>query len=336
MASAQENFDELCTLVSDNDCLAKLDALQAWTRAEFSRLTPQFLARKTGGLIRECHGDLHLGNIALIDGHARLFDCIEFNEGLRWIDVASDVAFAYIDLLDHHQPGLAGWLLNQWLSRSGDFNAMPVFRYYAAYRALVRAKVAAIRSKQDYADSIEIRGYIALAEQIISHPEPKLIITHGLSGCGKTTAANNFLLNDNLGSTIHLRSDVERKRLFGIAAADRSNSPIGGGIYVNEAHHLTYRRLHDLAESLLNEGWSVIVDATFLTHKERLDFRALAKKSGVEFHILAPKATPLELSKRILDRLKKGHDASEATIKVLERQITMMEPLDESELQLLI
>lgn len=336
IAPAQENFDELRSLLADNDHLTKLGALEVWTHSEFTRLIPYFLARKAGGLIRECHGDLHLGNIVLIDGHVRLFDCIEFNEDLRWIDVASDVAFAYIDLLDHQQPRLAGWLLNEWLSLSGDFDAMQVFQYYAVYRTLVRAKVAAIRAKQNHGDSSEIRGYIALAEQIVSLTKPKLIITHGLAGCGKTTAAHNFLLNDNDGCTIHLRSDVERKRLFGIAATEKSSSPLDGGIYVKEAHYLTYRRLHGLAEGLLNAGWSVIVDAAFLMHNERVDFRTLATKSSAEFQILAPKATPLELRKRILDRLEKGHDASEATIKVLEHQITTIEPLHEDELSFLI
>jgi hypothetical protein len=336
IAPAQENFDELRFLLSDNDCLTKLNALEIWTRSEFSRLTPHFLARKEDGLIRECHGDLHLGNIVLIDGHVRLFDCIEFNEDLRWIDVASDVAFAYIDLLDHKQPGLAGWLLNEWLSLSGDFDAMSVFRYYAVYRTLVRAKVETIRATQNPSDSSGIRDYIDLAKQIISPAKSKLIITHGLAGCGKTTAARNFLLNDNNGRTIHLRSDVERKRLFGLAATEKSCSPLGGGIYVNEAHHLTYRRLHDLAEGLLKAGWSVIVDAAFLKHNERVDFRTLATKNSAEFQILAPKATSVELRKRILDRLDQGHDASEATIEVLEHQFTAIEPPHEDELGFLI
>jgi predicted kinase len=213
---------------------------------------------------------------------------------------------------------------------------MPVFRYYAVYRTLVRAKVAAIRAKQNHGNSSEILGYIALAKQIVSPSKPKLIITHGLAGCGKTTAARNFLLNDNFGCTIHLRSDVERKRLFGLATTEKSNSPFGGGIYINEAHQLTYQRLHDLAESLLDAGWSVIVDAAFLKHKERVEFRALATKSSAEFHILAPKATQVKLRQRILDRLKKGHDASEATIEVLEHQINTIEPLHEDELSFLI
>lgn len=333
---ALENFNELYALLSDEECLTKLNTIKDWTRTEFERLTPNFSTRKAGGQIRECHGDLHLGNIVLIDGRVRLFDCIEFNEDFRWIDVASDIAFTYIDLLDHHQPGLAGWFLNEWLNRSGDFNAMPVLRFYAVYRALVRAKVAAIRAEQNHGDINETQGYIALAEQIMSPSQPKLIITHGLAGCGKTTAAANLLLNDNDACTIHLRSDVERKRLFGLTAIAKSNSPLGGGIYVQEAHQLTYHRLYDLAEGLLSTGWSVIIDAAFLQHAERSNFHALATKMSAEFCILAPQASLEQLRLRISDRLKKRRDASEATIEVLDQQLSLIEALNEDERHFLI
>lgn len=331
LAPVLENFKELHSLLSDGECKIRLDSLLTWTRAEFNRLVPHFSARKAAGQVRECHGDLHLGNIVLIEGRIRLFDCIEFNEDFRWIDVASDIAFTYIDLLDHRQPGLAGWLLNEWLNISGDYDAMPVLRFYAAYRALVRAKVAAIRISQHHGEISEALEYIALAEQISLPKKQRLIITHGLSGCGKTTASTNLLLNDNSGVTVRLRSDVERKRLFGLAAAAKSNSPLDGGIYSQDAHRLTYCRLHDLAEGLLAAGWSVIVDAAFLKHGERDIFRALATKTGAEFCILAPQSTPDQLRARISTRLKKGHDASEATLEVLEQQLVFIEPLNEDE-----
>ncbi len=331
IAPALENFKELQLLISDKECQRKLDALLSWTHTEHKRLIPNFSARKVAGHVRECHGDLHLGNIVLIDGHIRLFDCIEFNENLRWIDVASDMAFTYIDLLDHHRPHLAGWLMNEWLSINGDYDAMPVLRFYAVYRALVRAKVAAIRVNQNHSNLHDVREYIALAEQIASPKKLRLIITHGLAGCGKTTASTSLLLNDKSGNTIRLRSDVERKRLFGLSATAKSHSTFENGIYTQEAHLLTYRCLYDLAESLLAAGWSVIVDAAFLKHPERNAFRDLATKTGAEFCILAPQSSPDELRKRITARLKKGQDASEATLEVLEKQISEVEPLDEDE-----
>jgi predicted kinase len=269
--------------------------------------------------------------MVLIGGRVVLFDCIEFNEDFRWIDVVSEIAFTYIDLFDHHQPELADWFLNEWLSRSGDYDAMSVFRFYAVYRALVLAKVAAIRAGQDLGNISETREYIKLAERLTLPPKPRLIITHGLAGCGKTTASTRLLLDDANAVTLRLRSDVERKRLFGLAAAVKSNSPLDGGIYGLEAHLLTYRRLQDLAQALLDAGWSVIVDAAFLKHAERAAFRALATQAGAEFRILAPQSSPAQLRARITTRLENEHDASEATLEVLEQQMLWIEPLDTDE-----
>lgn len=331
MAPVLENFKELYSLLDDAECKARLDTLLTWSRNEFKRLTPDFAARKAAGKIRECHGDLHLGNIVLINEQVTMFDCIEFNEDFRWIDVVSDIAFVYVDLLDHHQPGLAGWFLNEWLNMRGDYDAIPLLRFYAIYRALVRAKVAAIRAKQNQSNISKALEYITLAEQITILPKRKLIITHGLSGCGKTTASTQLLLSDKAGRTLRLRSDIERKRLFGLTATAKSNSPLNSGIYGKDAHQLTYQHLHDLAKKLLNAGWSVIVDAAFLKHDERAAFRTLATQTGAVFGILAPQSTPEELRARIAARLAHGHDASEATIEVLEQQITFIEPLDEQE-----
>jgi aminoglycoside phosphotransferase family enzyme/predicted kinase len=328
---ALENFTELRSLLPNTASQKRLGALHAWTAGECKRLAPHFVARKASGRVRECHGDLHLGNLALIDGRVTLFDCIEFNEDFRWIDVASEVAFTYVDLLDHRQPGLAGWLLNEWLIRSGDYQALPVLRFYATYRALVRAKVAAIRARQGPGDFSEALGYLTLAEGLVAPPQPRLIITHGLSGCGKTRASARLILDDPSASTLRLRSDVERKRLFGLNATDRSGSPIGCGIYGQEANQLTYQRLYGLAQQALAAGWSTVVDAAFLKRAERDIFRALADAAGADFFILAPLATPDQLRQRIQSRLAKGSDASEATLAVLEKQMTWIEALGADE-----
>ena len=167
-----------------------MSALRDWTQTQFEQLAPLMQARQQAGWVRECHGDLHLANMVLIDGRVQLFDCIEFNEDLRWMDVASEIAFVYIDLLAHQQPGLADWLLDEVLSRSGDYEAARVLRFYAVYRAMVRAKVAALRSVQTQGDASEVEAYVALAERLLAPPPLRLVITHGLSGCGKTVASD--------------------------------------------------------------------------------------------------------------------------------------------------
>lgn len=331
LAPALENINTLQALLPTPADRHQLEQLESWTQSEHERLIPQFTARKSEGRIRECHGDLHLGNLVIINNQVTLFDCIEFNDTFRWIDVASEITFPYIDLLDHNQPGLACWLLNQWLSRSGDYESVPVLRFYAVYRTLVRAKVAAILSAQHENDFTVTKVYLTLAKDLAVPPKPSLTITHGLAGCGKTTAAKQQLLADRNGATLCLRSDIERKRLFGLTANASSNSSVSEGIYNTDANKLTYDRLFDLTARLLNAGWSVIVDAAFLLHAERDNFRRLAEQSGIDFFILAPQASNEQMMDRIRLRLAEGQDASEATQDVLKMQKKIIEPLDNNE-----
>jgi aminoglycoside phosphotransferase family enzyme/predicted kinase len=324
---ALDNFDDLSRVLPDPGLQARLAGLRAWTQTQFAQLAPLMQARQKTGWVRECHGDLHLANMVLIDGRVRLFDGIEFNEDLRWMDVASEIAFVYMDLLAHGKPGLANWLLNELLSRSGDYEAARVLRFYAVYRAMVRAKVAALRRVQTGAALGEVENYLALAERLLAPPPPRLVITHGLSGCGKTVASDALLQADPQASTLRLRSDVQRKRLFGLAPGADSGSGVGAGIYALDAHQRTYAHLREQAALLLQAGWSVVVDAAFLKRADREAFRALAQQMGAGFGILAPQATPEHLRQRILARSAAGRDASEATLEVLAQQMQTIEPL---------
>ena len=330
LAAARENFVELRQLFPAA-AQAQVEQLADWTEAEFVRRAGDFAARKGGGFIREGHGDLHLGNLVLIDGRVTPFDCIEFNEDFRWNDPASEIAFVWIDLLDHGRPGLAGWFLNEWLEAGGDFAALRVLRFYAVYRAVVRAKIAALRAAQEDAAAARgeldaARAYLDLAWRIAVPPAPTFLITCGLSGSGKTTASSARLLDPALnaaGSIVRLRSDVERKRLFGLAAHDNSHSAPDGGIYTGDATTRTYARLLALSRELLGAGWPVMVDAAFLKRAERDSFAALAAEFGVGCKILATAAPPEELRRRLLAR---SGDASEATAAILERQLEWFEP----------
>ena len=340
LAAARENFVELRQLLPAT-AQAQVGQLAEWTEAEFVRRAGDFVARKADGFIREGHGDLHLGNLVLIDGRVTPFDCIEFNEDFRWNDPVSEIAFVWIDLLDHDQPGLAAWFLNAWLETGGDFGALRVLRFYAVYRAVVRAKIAALRARQEdsaaaAAELDAARGYLDLAWRIAVPPAPTFTITCGLSGSGKTTASSARLLDPTLeaaGSIVRLRSDVERKRLFGLAPHDNSNSAADGGIYTAQATTRTYARLLELGRELLAAGWPVIVDAAFLKRAERNEFAALAAGFGVGFTILATDAPVEELRRRLLAR---SGDASEATVAVLDRQLEWFEALDDDERRCLV
>lgn len=329
----RNNLAALARGFADPATKALLERLREWSEAEHERLIPTLDARRTEGFVREGHGDLHLGNITLHDGHVLVFDCIEFDPQLRWIDVMSEIAFAVMDLTHRGRPDFARRLLNRYLERTGDYGGLAVLRYYLVYRALVRASVAAIRSAQTGAsgagEGAEIRGYLDRAERFTHTAPLSLIITHGVAGSGKTTVTSALLEAVDL---IRIRSDVERKRLAGLAAEARSGSGVGGGLYTPEATQRSYQRLRTLAETVLRAGYSVVLDATFLDRHERDACRALARSTGAAFRILACRAHADALRERVVTREQAGQDASEAGLPVLARQLDRAIDLDADEM----
>jgi aminoglycoside phosphotransferase family enzyme/predicted kinase len=309
----------------------RLAALAAWTEAEYARLLGHFAARKAGGFIRECHGDLHLGNIAWVGDAPLIFDCIEFNPALRFIDVISEVAFLCMDLVARGATALAWRFLNRYLEHTGDYAGLAGLRLYLVYRAMVRAKVACIRASQGDAGAAgESARYLDLAGRLARTGRPALLLMHGCSGSGKTWLAQRLL--EALGA-VRLRADVERKRLHGVAMLADSRQAVGD-IYTPEAGRRTFGHLRREAGRLLGDGYLVIVDATFLNRATRADFIALADEARVPCHILSIEADPALLRERISHRRARADDASEADLAVLEGQLASQEPLAGAELAL--
>ena len=314
-APALANFDQLEALGGPREAAAaaRLAALRAWTLREGRRLRSAFAARRAQGFVRECHGDLHLGNVAFIGGRAVPFDCIEFDPALRWIDVMGEVAFLVMDLLAHRLPALAWRLLNAWLEATGDYEGVGVLRYYLVYRAMVRAKIARLRGSPE-----AFAAYAALAESLSAGSPPRLVLMHGLSGSGKTVAAQMLL--EKLGA-VRLRSDVERKRLHGLAAQARTGAALAAGIYDAASGRRTYARLAALAAGILEAGHPAIVDAAVLERSQREPFLRDAERRGaacVIAHCTAPAAT---LRRRVAQRAARAADASDAGVAVLEHQL---------------
>ncbi len=337
---AEENISHLLAANLSTDDHARISALHDWSRREFGFHRQDFELRRLSGFVRECHGDMHLGNMILDGGDIVLFDCIEFNDYLRWIDVMSETAFCAMDLEDRGRPDFAHRFLNAYLENTGDYAGLAVLRFYLVYRALVRAKVASLRLGQSGVDSAEIarlrrevHNYIELAERYTQPSQPFLCITHGFSGGGKTTGTQGVI--DALGA-IRIRSDVERKRLAGLDALSQSGSGIGEKLYTSDSTTATYARLAELAEQVVRAGFPVVVDATFLKRLQRDDIRRIAERLQTPFLILDFQANDETLRKRVKLRAESGRDASEAGIEVLEHQIRTQEPLGPDELMFVL
>jgi aminoglycoside phosphotransferase family enzyme/predicted kinase len=327
-----DDFTHIRPRLTDPAGREQLHALENWTLAATERLWPRLAERKAGGWIRECHGDLHLGNLLLgDDDQITIFDGIEFNDELRWIDVINDLAFLLMDLRCHGAGALAQRLLNIYLEYSGDFSGVALLSYYQVYRAMVRAKVNAIQTSQPDLPQAErtaahdrCKDYLRLAQALTQPPAPFLLITHGVSGSGKSHRTGHLM--GLFPGAIRLRSDVERKRLFGLGPLDDSGSRVGGGIYTSEASARTYQRLYSLSDELLATGHAVLVDATFMKRVHRQPFRELAARHGVPFILLDCIADPATLRTRVAARRARGDDAAEADVAVLERQLRYDEP----------
>ncbi len=319
-----QNFEQIRGFLSEDADLNRIDQIEAASEAAFLKLKPLIVARKQNGHIRECHGDMHLGNIARIEGEVVLFDGIEFNEDFRWSDTASDIAFLLMDLTDRGFAGAARRLLNTYLEASGDYAALPVLRFYQAYRAMARAKVALFELRADMTPIEQatqwatFRRYAALALGLLTERAPELWVTVGFSGSGKSLAALELV---QAAGAVRLRSDAERMRLY----PERSER------YNAEANEFIYTLLANTARMGLEAGWPMVVDATFLKEAQRAVFAEMATELGCPFHILFIECNAPTLRRYLRERTALGKDISEATEEVLETQLQQLQPLTAKE-----
>ncbi|TNJ36105.1 MULTISPECIES: bifunctional aminoglycoside phosphotransferase/ATP-binding protein [Prosthecochloris] len=312
-----------------------LKELKAWTGKELDRLESVLLQRRKNGMVRECHGDMHTGNIVLYHGNICIFDCIEFNPRLSTIDLTSDIAFFMMDLLHAGRTDLAWRFINGYMAETGDYQGMDVLRFYLVYRAMVRAKVTAIRRNQEQTEEAknnaldEHRSYLDLARSLTTPSPRRLMLTCGIAGSGKSTLAARIATT--IGA-LHCRSDIERKRLAGMKPLDRSNLEEKETLYGKDMSERTYSTLLNIARTTLNAGWHCIVDATFLHKAQRTPFIDLAKETGASLLIIMCNAPSCVLEKRLEQRAKKGADPSEAGIGVMKKQLRERERLTEEEM----
>jgi len=311
---------------------ARLRQLEQWTLETLTGLEDLMTRRARCGRVRECHGDLHSGNVVRWGAQLLPFDCLEFDPRLRWIDAISDVAFLFMDLQSHARADLAYAFVSAYLEHGGDYEGMRLLRFYGVYRALVRAKVDALavagRSggpPQLHRQHLDTR--LRTATRLMSAQSAALVLMHGVAASGKSWLSERLI---SLLPAIRVRSDLERKRL--------PPEPQDGALqrhspqrYDAAATQATYTRLLECAASALEGGHSVLIDATFLDGAQRLRFEALAEQHQRPWLIVSCHASRPTLLQRLAQRAHQATDPSEATAAVLDQQLQALQPLTQSE-----
>lgn len=321
-APIRQTLRQLTTLLEDTPRAARARALAQVCEQQLGTLAEAFKRRRRAGAIRECHGDLHLGNLVRLDRGLVPFDALEFDPALRWIDVISEVAFLVMDLCVRARSDLAYRFLSHYLMQTGDYSGLALMPLYLRYRAAVRAKVTLLARAQGATAEADVGRLMDYAEHPLGRHPPQLIVTCGASGSGKTWLARRLA---PLLPALHLRSDVERKRLAGLTAEARTGSALGGGIYSAERTARTYERLAELARIGLAAGFSVIVDAACLKRAQRDTLLGGDLPAGASRRLLCLSGPEALLRERLLARLAEGRDASEADEAVLAAQLRNFE-----------
>jgi aminoglycoside phosphotransferase family enzyme/predicted kinase len=307
---------------------AFLASQRRWMDGMLGRYDGLIRKRCAGGFFRECHGDLHLANLVRLPEGIRAFDCIEFDDALREIDVVCDYAFLAMDLMARDARRLASIFLNRYLEITGDYEGASLLPVYAVYRSLVRAKILGIgRHENEPGDHRALKRYCALARALIRVRQPILVAMTGYSGSGKSWLSSRLIPEI---PAIRLRSDLERKRRAGLEPMADTHSGIETGLYDKVTSDAVYNGLLGTAGMLLRAGLNVIIDASFLHAPHRNRARQTAQESGAEFALVETAASEPELRDRLLKR-GGAPDVSEADLGVLAHQMVTADPLTEAE-----
>jgi uncharacterized protein len=302
-----------------------VDRLAAWSTAKHAQIATLIEQRRRDGFVRECHGDLHLSNLVLLDDGIHAFDCIEFSEGLRWLDLISDGAFLMMDCCVRDRADLGYAFLDRYLEQSGDYAGGALLDFYLVYRSMVRAKVAALQAQS--ADDAELlrryEAHLQFARDRALRSQPAVILMCGVSGSGKSWLAQRLVERI---PAIRIRSDVERKRMAALQPLQHSGSALDQGLYTAQTTDALYAHLERSADALVSGGERVLVDATFLSEARRDAFRREAARRGAAFVIVHCTAPREVLVERITRRNSANDDPSEADVAVLDVQLQRYEP----------
>jgi len=331
LAATEENFAQIrpfCGITLDQQAY---ETIMTYTRSFLENNKRLFGRRKSHGFIRDGHGDLHCQHICL-EHPPVIFDCIEFNDSFRIIDVLQDIAFLFMDLEYRGRFDLTSCLLKSYFSHQHDALNEDLLRFYKVYRAVVRGKVEGLtagnvgEASERGLATARARNYFNLADYYIRYARRPFnpVVFMGLSGSGKSTIAREFV-----PGAVILRSDEIRKEGSGEKRNEHHYSAVGEGIYTPELTRHIYCALLDKAVNNAREGSKVIVDATYLKAHQRKDFYDSCIEKGLNPFFVHCFASEEILRDRIRKRIEEGTDISDAHLGVLEHQLQHLEDPDE-------
>ncbi len=314
--SIDENYDQTEQYIGGPQTQQQFDDTRAYTDRFFEQQAPLFRSRIDNGWIRECHGDLHLNNICYWQDQYLLFDCIEFNESFRYVDVMFDVAYIVMDLEAGERPDLSTLFLNAYVEQTGDWEGLQVLPLYVSRQTYVRAKVTSfllgdpsVSAEDKQAATATAARYYRLAWRYAQPSQGTLTLMSGLSGSGKSTVGRELAAHTG---AIQIRSDAVRKHLGGVPLQQKGDD----SLYTPEMTQKTYARLADLAFKLIDAGYSVILDAKYDRAAQRSAILTEAKARQVPLQIVHCEA-PQDVRS---DRLRSRQDIADATVEVMEKQ----------------
>ena len=288
-----------------------------------------FARRAAGGWIRDVHGDLHAEHICFAPEGIQIFDCIEFDAGLRRCDLAAEIAFLMLVLCVRGGEPLVRPFMERYLARMKDLEMMVLLPFYQSYRALVRAKVHGLRLRKW--NDVSARYFNFAQHWVWQRFKPFLLLVCGLTGSGKSTLAGE--LSARLDVAV-IRSDAVRKRIAGKGGSH--SAALNEGIYTQAMTERTYGKMLQQAESCIQTGQGVIVDATFGRRSYREKFRHLAMQHGIPFLVLHCSAADATTAKRLAQRAATGTDISDGRWDIYVAQKAAYEPLEENPRNLLL
>ena len=337
MFNWQENFEQMVPFEILTLPAHERELIRSWVETFAAEHENVFQQRVDDGFIRECDGDIHLENICLDDGAVHIFDCIEFNERFRCCDTAADIAFLLMDLDYHGRHDLSDDVIDEYMARTGDHGLVSLIDFYKIYRAIVRGKVESFRlndsginpDDQALARMRAIR-YFRLVLGYIERRrlKPALFITCGLMGSGKSMLTAQLSFELGIAS---FNSDETRKQIMGLPPGTPARDTFGEGLYDPQSTEATYAELLRRAENQLQQGSSVIIDASFMHKSQRTPFAGLAERLAVPFIILHVACSETENRRRLQERETSGKSVSDGRLELLPLQTADFETPDEAE-----